>query len=155
MMLFVFLLFSFIPPATLTGKAVKIIDGDTFDLLSNGTMYRIRLNGIDCPERGQAYYQQAKEALAKACAGSVLTVKYSSRDRNGRILGEVLVNGRSVNLLLVQQGYAWHYKKYSKDAQLAKSETIARLAKLGLWKEGNAIAPWEWRKRRTVLRSTF
>jgi endonuclease YncB( thermonuclease family) len=148
MMHLLFFLFSFLPPSTLTGKAVKIIDGDTFDLLSNGTVYRIRLNGIDCPERGQAYYQQAKQALASYCANAVLTVKYKSKDRNGRLLGDVFVNGKHVNLWLVQQGYAWHFKKYSSDAQLAGAETAARNAKRGLWKESSAIAPWEWRKKR-------
>jgi micrococcal nuclease len=148
MLHFLFFLFPFLPPATLTGKAVKIIDGDTFDLLSNGTVYRIRLNGIDCPERGQPYYQQAKNVLGNACFQLQVTVKYSSKDRNGRLLGDVYVNGKYVNLMLVQQGYAWHFKKYSKDAQLARAETTARTAKLGLWKEENAIAPWEWRKRK-------
>jgi micrococcal nuclease len=143
---FLFFLFSFLPPATLTGKAVKIIDGDTFDLLSNGTVYRIRLNGIDCPERKQPYYQQAKNFLANACMQMQVTVTYSSKDRNGRLLGDVFVNGKHINLLLVQQGYAWHYKKYSTAIQLANAETAARAAKLGLWKERNAIAPWEWRK---------
>lgn len=137
---------SVLPPAALTGKAIKMIDGDTFDLLSNGTVYRIRLNGIDCPERSQPYYQQAKNFLANACLKQQVTVTYSSKDRNGRLLGNVYVNGKLINLTLVQQGYAWHYKKYSKDVQLARAETAARAAKLGLWKDGNAIAPWEWRK---------
>lgn len=143
-----FFLYCLLPPATLTGTAVKIVDGDTFDLLSQGKVYRIRLNGIDCPERGQAYYRQAQQALGSMCANTVLTVTYSSKDRNGRLLGDVFVNGVHINLRLVQQGHAWHFKKYSNNQQLATAERTARAARLGLWKDANAVPPWEWRTKR-------
>jgi micrococcal nuclease len=147
-MLFLFLFTFLTSTQTLTGSVIKIIDGDTFDLLSNGTVYRVRLNGIDCPERKQAYYQEAKDALGALCHQQQVTVKYNSRDRNGRLLGDVYINRRHLNLLLVQQGLAWHFKKYSTDKQLAAAELQARKEKRGLWKEPNAVAPWEWRKYR-------
>lgn len=146
-MLALFVFFLSLQTTTLTGKAVKIIDGDTFDLLSNGNLYRVRLNGIDCPERGQAYYREAKAALGNFCHNRTITVTYRSKDRNGRLLGDVYAGNQYINLLLVQQGYAWHYKKYSTDVRLAKAETEARAAKRGLWAAGNAIPPWVWRKR--------
>jgi endonuclease YncB( thermonuclease family) len=132
---------------TLSGKAVKIIDGDTFDILSNGSLYRVRLNGIDCPESGQPYYREAKAALGNFCNNRTITVTYRSKDRNGRLLGDVYAGNQYINLLLVQKGYAWHFKKYSTDVRLAKAETEARATKRGLWAVGNAIAPWVWRKR--------
>lgn len=146
-MIALFLFFFSLPSTTLTGKAVKIIDGDTFDLLSNGMVYRIRLNGIDCPEQGQAYYRESKNALGMFCNNKTVTVIYRSKDRNGRLLGDVYINNQYINLLLVQQGYAWHYKKYSADKQLAAAEVSARKQQQGLWKDRNAVAPWIWRKK--------
>lgn len=146
-MIALFVVFLSLQSTTLSGKAVKIIDGDTFDLLSNGNLYRVRLNGIDCPERGQAYYREAKAALGKFCNNRTITVTYRSKDRNGRLLGDVYAANQYINLLLVQQGYAWHFKKYSTDVRLAKAETEARAVKKGLWADGNAIAPWVWRKK--------
>ncbi|MBA4446877.1 thermonuclease family protein, partial [Cylindrospermopsis raciborskii CS-506_C] len=132
-MIALFVFFLSLQSTTLSGKAVKIIDGDTFDLLSNGNLYRVRLNGIDCPERGQAYYREAKAALGKFCNNRTITVTYRSKDRNGRLLGDVYAGNQYINLLLVQQGYAWHFKKYSTDVRLAKAETEARAVKKGLW----------------------
>jgi micrococcal nuclease len=147
LMIALFVFFLSLQTTTLSGKAVKIIDGDTFDLLSNGTMYRVRLNSIDCPERGQAYYKEAKAALGNFCNNCTVTVSYRSKDRNGRLLGDVYVNHQSINLLLVQQGYAWHFKKYSADVRLARAEIEARSAKRGLWADADAIAPWIWRRK--------
>lgn len=142
------LLYLSLQTTTLSGKAVKIIDGDTFDILSNGSLYRVRLNGIDCPERGQAYYREAKAALGNFCHNRTITVTYRSKDRNGRLLGDVYVDNQYINLLLVKQGFAWHFKKYSTDVRLAGAEKEARAAKRGLWAVGNAVAPWVWRQRR-------
>ena len=134
-------------PRQLTGKAVKIMDGDTFDLLVGTTTWRIRLNGIDCPEKKQPYSAQATAALRRWCSDEPLVVRYRSKDRNGRILGDVYTkSGTWVNLRLVEEGMAWHFKQYSTDRQLAAAEQRARSRKTGLWQQGNAIAPWLWRK---------
>lgn len=131
----------------LTGRAIKIVDGDTFDLLVGTIKYRIRLNGIDTPERGQPFYKNAKAALGNWCLLQPLTVKYKSKDRNGRLIADVFTTtGININLKLVEEGMAWHFKKYSSDKVLAAAEIKARNQKLGLWKMSHAIAPWEWRK---------
>jgi micrococcal nuclease len=136
------------PVQTLTGHAVKIIDGDTFDLLANGKRYRIRLYGIDCPERNQPYYKQAKLALGELCAKQLLTVRYTGKDRNGRIIGKIYTNSNSyINLQMIQRGMAWHFKKYSADEQMATAEQTARKSNIGLWRDEHPVAPWEWRKR--------
>jgi micrococcal nuclease len=136
------------PAQTLTGRAVKIVDGDTFDLLAEGKTYRIRLYGIDCPERNQPYYRQAKLTLGKLCSNQTLTVKYSGKDRNGRIIGNIYTSSNNyINLQMIQQGMAWHFKKYSTEKNLADAELKARKEKVGLWKDKQPIAPWEWRKQ--------
>ncbi len=132
----------------LVGRAIKIVDGDTFDLLVGSMTYRIRLNGIDTPERGQSFYKNAKDALGAWCRLQPLTVKYKSKDRNGRLLGDVYTtNGHWINLKLVEEGMAWHFKKYSTDKILSAAEIKARANKIGLWKEINPVAPWIWRRK--------
>ncbi len=139
---------------SLTGKAVKIVDGDTFDLLVNGnTTYRIRLKDIDTPERGQDYYQVAKQALADYLFGQEVKVTFEKRDRNNRIIGAVYNGNALVNMLMVQEGYAWHFKKYSSDVRFAYAEVQAKKAKRGLWSLPNPIAPWDFRKSKQEKRN--
>lgn len=131
---------------TLKGKAVKISDGDTFTLLDNtNNQHKIRLTHIDTPEMGQAYSQKAKDALGALPKDKSITVKTSSKDRYGRVLGEVFANGLNVNQQMVAGGYAWHYKKYSKDQDYAKLEKAAKAQRLGLWAGASPTPPWEHR----------
>ena len=128
------------------GIVVKIVDGDTFDLLTteNNTI-RIRMNGIDCPERKQDYYQVAKDALATYIFKNKVQLITFGKDRYGRILATVFSNDQNINLAMVRDGYARHYKKYSSDTALAKAENEAREAKSGLWQVPNPTAPWDYR----------
>ena len=130
----------------LYGTVVKIVDGDTFDLLTteNNTV-RIRMNGIDCPERKQDFYQVAKDALATYIFKNKVQLITFGKDRYGRVLATVFSNGQNINLAMVRDGYAWHFKKYSSDSSLAKAENEAMEAKKGLWKMANPIAPWDYR----------
>ncbi|HMO31404.1 MAG TPA: thermonuclease family protein [Lacibacter sp.] len=131
----------------LRGRAVKILDGDTFDLLTAAGTFRIRLNGIDCPEKGQPYSRKATDALGRLCQGQELTVRFRSKDRNGRVLGDVFTPADNwLNLRLVEEGWAWHFKRYSSNRQLAAAETAARRRRAGLWQDRNPIAPWDWRR---------
>jgi len=99
--------------ATLTGKTVRVTDGDTIVILSEGNVqHKIRLQGIDAPERGQAYGTKSREHLSALVAGRFVIVEYDKRDRYGRIVGKVLVGGEDACLEQVSAGYAWHYKKY-------------------------------------------
>ncbi len=138
------------PPAyTLKGKAVRIVDGDTFDLLVDKTIHRIRLAGIDAPERGQAFGTAAKQLLGSLCAGEILTVVVTDTDRNRRKIAEVYtVKKVWVNKEMIARGMAWHFKQYSTNKELAATEQLARKRKIGLWSATNAVAPWEWRKRK-------
>ena len=132
--------------ATLTGRTVCILtEGDV--------QHKIRLQGIDAPERAQAYGSKSKEHLSDLVAGRFVVVEYDKRDRYGRIVGKVLVGGEDACLEQVLAGYAWHYKKYQAeqsetDRQVyAEAEIEAREAKRGLWQDPHAIPPWEYRTR--------
>lgn len=130
-----------------TGKVIKIVDGDTFDLLiEDKTTIRIRMNGIDCPERKQDYYQVCKDALAKCIFDKNVTLITHGKDRYTRTIADVFYKNENINLDMLKNGFAWHYKKYSSDPIMAKAEEDARKAKIGLWSMKDPIAPWNYRK---------
>ena len=132
---------------TLEGKVVKIADGDTLTLLtSSNEQVKIRLAGIDTPERKQPFGNRAKQALANLAFQKQATVEVETTDRYGRTVGAVFVDGQNVNAELVKQGMAWVYRKYNKDMALYGLESRAKKEKLGLWLEENPIPPWEWRR---------
>ena len=133
---------------TFTAKVIRILDGDTMEVLYKNKPLKIRLAHIDCPEkRGkQPFGNQAKIALSNLCFGQNVTVLGENYDRNKRLIA-VIINQKkqNVNQEMVKQGMAWHFKKYSKDVAYSKLEAEARKNKIGLWKDTNPIAPWAWR----------
>ena len=133
--------------ATITGKVVAVADGDTFTLLVNGSrQQKIRLHGIDCPEKKQDFGQVAKDFTSKQVFGKTITVKPTDIDRYGRTIAIVLLPDQiSLNELLLKNGLAWHYVQYDKNQQWNKLEQIARKNKVGLWQQPNAVAPWTFR----------
>lgn len=137
-------------PREITGKVVKIADGDTLTILVGEDRQRVRLHGIDCPERGQPFGTKAKEYALEHAAGKAVSVKVRDRDRYGRLVGEVILpDGRNLNHDLVRAGLAWWYERYApKDSQLKALELEAREAKRGLWAEPEAMPPWEWRRKK-------
>ncbi len=102
------------------GKVVKIADGDTLTLLVNEQQLKIRLSDIDTPERKQPFGTKAKEALSELAFGKQARVVEVTKDRYGRIVGRVYMDGVDVNRELVAQGFAWVYRKYSNDAELLR-----------------------------------
>ena len=129
------------------GEVVSVYDGDTCTLLVGKNQYKIRLEGIDTPEMDQAFGKRAKQALSGYIFGKQVTAQLSGKDRYERYLGTILMDGRNVNLQMVKDGCAWHYKKYSSDEILAQAESDARAARRGLWEDGDAMAPWDWRNK--------
>jgi micrococcal nuclease len=131
------------------GKVVRILDGDTIDiLLANNTTRRVRLNGIDAPETGQPFGKTAKDFLSDLIGGKIVRVVVLDEDRYGRAIGDVYTgDGRLVNLQLVTAGLAWHYIQYAADRDdYAAAERDARLFERGLWADRRYVAPWDWRK---------
>ena len=140
------------PRVTLTGKVVGVTDGDTLTLLEGKTQYKIRLAEIDAPESRQPFGSRAKQALSDKVFGKTVRVQSARQDRYGRTLGTVEVDGRNVNLELVREGMAWHYKHFSKSKTFAAAEQEARKAKAGLWADQDPVPPWEWRKQKRNLK---
>ena len=134
---------------TLTGIVVSIADGDTFTLLdSDNKQIKIRLHGIDCPERKQAYSKQATDFISERIFRKSVTVIVKDKDRYRRIVGEVFYNdATNLNLEILANGFAWHYKRYDKSEAYSKAEQSAKEKQLGLWQDKNPIAPWDYRKR--------
>ncbi len=139
--------------ADFTGRVVGVSDGDTITVLHNGTGERIRLHGIDCPEKRQAFGNRAKQFTSTLVFGNTVTVQVLDRDRYGRTVGVVLLpDGRSLNHELVRAGLAWMYPRYTNDQSLSDLEEEARVARRGLWADPHAVPPWEWRVMRKRYR---
>lgn len=128
-----------------TGKCVSIADGDTISILHEGRAEKIRLYGIDCPEKGQPFGTRAKQFTSEMAFGKIVEVKPTVIDKYGRTVAWVYVNGTCLNKELLKAGLAWHYKQYSSDYDLALAELDAREKKLGLWSEPNPTPAWDWR----------
>jgi len=136
---------------SINGKVIKIVDGDTFDILtSNNSTIRIRMNGIDCPERKQDYYQVCKDALGDYIFGKEVSLITYGTDRYKRTIAAVYIGTENINLKMIANGYAWHYKKYSSDAKMAQAEEEAKLQKNGLWAMINPVAPWDFRTKKKL-----
>ncbi|TAJ99900.1 MAG: hypothetical protein EPO39_16300 [Candidatus Manganitrophaceae bacterium] len=134
-----------------SGKVVKVSDGDTISVMHRGRAQKIRLHGIDTPEKRQAFGNRAKKFTSDLVFGRIVTVRVVDMDRYGRIVGEVILpDGRSLNQELVRAGLAWWYRKYSRDKSLRELEEEARTARRGLWTDPNPIPPWEFRKKRKL-----
>jgi len=140
--------------ATLQGKVVSVADGDTITVLDEKKIqHKIRLQGIDAPERDQAYGQTSKQSLSQLVFAQEVTIEVTKKDKYGRTVGKVLLNHQDICLEQVKRGLAWHYKQYqveqSKDDQFsyAEAELTAKNQLTGLWKDKNPTPPWDFRKR--------
>jgi endonuclease YncB( thermonuclease family) len=140
------------PPETITAKVVSITDGDTLRILVGKEQVKIRLAGIDAPEKGQAFGTKAKEVLDNMVKGKTVNVETQGLDMYGRTIGTITIDGLNVNLELVKQGMAWRYTKYDKEKIYLQAEKEARQAMRGLWADKDPIAPWEWRKQQKEKR---
>ncbi len=134
----------------LKGKVVSIADGDTFTLLTaENKQVKVRLHGIDAPEKKQPFGQRAKQHLSKLVFGKQVKLSALKKDRYGRTLGIVYdESGGNVNESMLRAGMAWHFKRYDKNITWARLEREARNNRVGLWSQPGAIAPWKWRKQR-------
>lgn len=139
------------------GKVAYILDADILVLTDEKDMdVLIRLKGVDCPDSGQAFFINAKEMVESYLKNQTVTVNCDSSDFYGRTFGEIILSdGRNLNRELLRFGYAWHYKRYSKDASLGELEQSARNAKLGIWKYNDPVPPWVFRRDDTVKVDKF
>ena len=141
---------------TLKGRVVKVADGDTITVLVTNVQHKVRLGGIDAPEKKQAFGEESRKKLASYVAGKDVEVEWREKDRYGRIIGRIWVDvpsadgkvtvRRDANLLMLNAGLAWHYRHFDKSKAYEDAENAARRAKLGLWRDANPVPPWEFRK---------
>lgn len=138
----------------ITGRVVQVADGDTITVLdSSKTQHKVRLAGIDAPERNQAFGQRSRESLADMVAGKAVIVETTKRDRYGRSVGKVLLDGEDINLAQIRRGMAWFYRHYqeeqSADDQFRydAAETEARQVRRGLWSDRSPVPPWDFRRQ--------
>ena len=143
-----------VPEFGITGRVVRVADGDTISVLdSNNTQYRIRLHGIDTPERDQPYGKTAWHALSTLVAGKTVGVVVLGKDSYGRTDGIVYLEHDNINLAMVAGGHAWWYRHYApNDRMLAATEQVARDEKRGLWASPEPVAPWDWRRQQNYSR---
>lgn len=154
-LLTIFSLFAFADTTQYQATVISIADGDTITVLdAKKQQHKIRLQGIDAPEKSQAFGQVSRHHLSQLVFSRVVTIQYEKMDRYQRQVGKVLVNGMDANLEQVTNGMAWHYKKYQikqspEDRQeYSAAEQKARSMGKGLWVEEKPVPPWEYRKAR-------
>jgi endonuclease YncB( thermonuclease family) len=135
------------------GTVIGIADGDTLTLLDDSQRaHRIRLDGIDAPERTQPFGQRARQSLAGLAHGRPATADCAKTDRYGRAVCRVTVDGADVGLEQLKRGLAWHYLRYAHEqtastrAAYADAEAQARSVRAGLWVVREPIAPWDYRR---------
>jgi endonuclease YncB( thermonuclease family) len=138
--------------AELSGRVVAVADGDTVTVLdAQKVQHKIRLGGIDAPEKKQAFGNRSKESLSDCAFGKDVVVDWDKVDRYQRKVGKILAAGVDCNLRQIKLGMAWHYKKYAKEqsssdrATYAAAEDVALNARTGLWSDAAPIAPWDFR----------
>jgi endonuclease YncB( thermonuclease family) len=153
---------------TLQGKVVKIADGDTVTIADDsGMKHRIRLAGIDAPEKDQPYGDISTQSLVELVSSKTVTIEYGKRDRYERIVGKVLVDPPGevfcmaidcvkkidAGLEQIKAGLAWHYKHYQMEQSeedrglYSEAALEARRKPIGLWKDDEPMAPWVWRRK--------
>lgn len=141
---------SVIGAESFSGRVVKVADGDTITVLDEvNVQHKIRLDKIDAPEKKQPFGDAARKHLAGFVSGKTVEVEWTKKDKYGRILGTVwamLPDRTDINLLMVEDGFAWHYKHFDKTQSYAAAETSARSARRGLWNDSTPTPPYAFRK---------
>lgn len=142
---------------TLLGTVINVADGDTITVLDDTyTQHKIRLAGIDAPEKRQAFGNVSKRSLAEQVSGRTALVEWSKIDKYGRKVGRVLMANKDINLEQVRRGLAWHYKQYEREQSMGDrklyeaAEDAARAERVGLWQDAAPIPPWTFRRPQMI-----
>jgi endonuclease YncB( thermonuclease family) len=154
LLIFILFLSNFAFAKTIEGLVVGVADGDTITVLDQQkNTYKIRLQGIDAPEKKQAFGEKSKQSLHDLVHGKQVHIEYDKEDKYGRTVGKVTLGDLDVCLQQLVLGMAWHYKKYQNE-QPASDRTVysdtelkSKSLKLGLWADDTPMPPWEFRKK--------
>lgn len=136
------------------GKVVGVADGDTISVLINRHPVKVRIMGIDAPEKKQPFGQRSKQAMSDCSFGKDVDVDWTKTDRYGRSIGKVRSAGVDCGLRQIELGLAWHYKAYAREQNPVDRQTYsaaeerAKSERAGLWVDANPIPPWEYRHAR-------
>ncbi|MDU1890622.1 MAG: thermonuclease family protein [Dysgonomonas sp.] len=131
------------------GKVVKVADGDTITIVTEeGEKVKIRLEGIDAPEKGQDFSQKSRQFLNDLCYGKDVRVKDKGKDKYGRTLGVVYIDDLNINEEMVRNGLAWYYSYFVEDARLDSLEKQAQKERLNIWSMKDPIHPHDFRKNK-------
>lgn len=134
------------------GRCISVTDADTITVRAEDKNFKIRLENIDSPERGQEYGSKATQALGVKLKGKEIRVEVSGVDKYERLLGTVYIGEENINMWLVRQGWAWQYLQYDDSAELAEAQVLAKANKLGLWADSvPPMSPWDYRARSKKL----
>jgi len=144
-------LFFALPASAWQGTVARVVDGDTVNVVTDGgSGVRVRLYGIDCPERKQPGGKGATDYV-KSVIGRVVDVEEIDRDRYGRSVAIVTTaGGHTLNRMILEQGWAWVYLRYCRLPVCGEWEELeagAKTKRLGLWQGDNPTPPWKWRRR--------
>lgn len=134
--------------STFSGKVVRVSDGDTIKVESQGVTYTVRLAAIDAPETAQPHGEDARRALSTRVLDKRVEVRQIARDRYRRAIAFVECDKINVNLRMVEDGHAWHYDAYDDDPAFEAAEKKAKQDRLGLWKAASPKAPWDYRREK-------
>jgi micrococcal nuclease len=138
-----------------TWYVVSVHDGDTVRAIDEQKIeHRVRLAGIDAPERGQAFSRVARDRLRELALRQRVVVRVKEKDKYGRQVATLEAGGRDLGKQLVAEGLAWHYTRYSDDEDLAAAEAEARAARRGLWADPDPVPPWVWRAEEARRKAT-
>ncbi len=138
------------PTSDLTGQVLTVADGDTITLRVDGDRVKVRIQGIDCPERDQPFGKEAGDFVKDLVLNREVEVKSLGKDQYDRVLGEVSIDGKNLNKELLKNGYAWWYERHARDrTDYRDLQEEAREANRGLWSDPEAIPPWEFRRNRS------
>jgi endonuclease YncB( thermonuclease family) len=157
------LLVSIAHAETLHGRVVSVADGDTVTVLdASNRQHKIRLGGIDAPEKEQAFGQRSKQNLSRLVFGKDVRIEWDKRDKYKRIVGKVWVQPEScpscpmtldAGHAQITVGLAWWYRKYASEQSPQDrgayefSEQEAKAKHVGLWQDADPTPPWEWRRK--------
>ena len=154
LLIFILFLSNIVNAKTIEGLVVGVADGDTITVLDQQkNTYKIRLQGIDAPEKKQAFGEKSKQSLHDLVHGKQVRIEYDKEDKYGRIVGKITLDDLDICLQQLVLGMAWHYKKYQNEQSVADrvvyndAELKSKSLKLGLWADETPTPPWEFRKK--------
>lgn len=154
LLIFILFLSNIVNAKTIEGLVVGVADGDTITVLDQQkNTYKIRLQGIDAPEKKQAFGEKSKQSLHDLVHGKQVRIEYDKEDKYGRIVGKITLDDLDICLQQLVLGMAWHYRKYQNEQSVADrvvyndAELKSKSLKLGLWADETPTPPWEFRKK--------